>query len=93
VDDVGGPADVLFTSYVPLRADPLFYLGVILFAVGALVTVGIFFANLVVAKRERTYEGSVPLVVYGAITAAIIAVITLCTARRSTSRPSSGRSG
>jgi cytochrome c oxidase subunit I len=72
-----GRADVLFTSYVPLRADPLFYLGVILFAVGALVTVGIFFANLVVAKREKTYEGSVPLVVYGAITAAIIAVITL----------------
>jgi cytochrome c oxidase subunit 1 len=73
----GGKADVLFTSYVPLRADPNFYLGVILFAVGALVTVGVFFANLVVAKRERTYEGSLPLVVYGAMTAAIIAVITL----------------
>jgi cytochrome c oxidase subunit 1 len=72
-----GRADVLFTSYVPLRADPNFYLGVILFAVGALVTVGVFFANLVVARREKTYEGSVPLVVYGAMTAAIIAVITL----------------
>jgi cytochrome c oxidase subunit 1 len=72
-----GRADVLFTSYVPLRADPLFYLGVILFAVGALVTVAIFFANLVVAKRERTYQGSMPLVVFGALTAAIIAVITL----------------
>jgi cytochrome c oxidase subunit 1 len=72
-----GRADVLFTSYVPLRADPLFYLGVILFAVGALITVGVFFANLVVAKREQTYRGSLPLVVYGAMTAAIIAVITL----------------
>jgi cytochrome c oxidase subunit 1 len=72
-----GRADVLFTSYVPLRADPNFYLGVILFAVGALVTVGVFFANLVVAKREQTYVGSLPLVVYGAMTAAIIAVITL----------------
>ena len=72
-----GRADVLFTSYVPLRADPNFYLGVILFAVGALVTVALFFANLVVAKRERTYEGSLPLVVYGAMTAAVIAVITL----------------
>ena len=72
-----GQADVLFTSYVPLRAEPNFYLGVILFAVGALVTVGVFFANLSVAKRERTYEGSLPLVVYGAMTAAIIAVITL----------------
>ena len=72
-----GRADVLFTSYVPLHADPAFYLGVILFAVGALVTVAIFFANLVVARREQTYRGSLPLVVYGAMTAAIIAVITL----------------
>jgi cytochrome c oxidase subunit 1 len=72
-----GRADVLMTSYVPLRAHPLFYLGIILFAVGALVQTLIFFATLVVARRERTYEGSVPLVTYGAITAAIIAVITL----------------
>jgi cytochrome c oxidase subunit 1 len=72
-----GRADVLFTSYVPLRAHPLFYLGVILFAVGALVTVSLFFASLVTAKNERTYEGSVPLVTFGALTAAIIAVITL----------------
>ena len=72
-----GKADVLFTSYVPLRAEPPFYLGVILFAVGALLVVFIFFGTLVVAKRERTYTGSVPLVTYGAITAAIIAVITL----------------
>src|SRR5687767_10566901 len=72
-----GKADVLFTSYVPLRAHPLFYLAIILFAVGALIVCWVFFANLVVAKRERTYVGSMPLVVYGAMTAAIIAVITL----------------
>ncbi len=72
-----GKADVLFTSYVPLKADPLYYFGIILFAVGALLVCGIFFANLVVARRERTYTGSLPLVVYGAVTAAIIAVITL----------------
>lgn len=72
-----GKADVLFTSYVPLRATPWYYLGVILFAVGALGVQGVFFTNLVVAKKERTYEGSLPLVVYGAATAAIIAVITL----------------
>jgi cytochrome c oxidase subunit I len=72
-----GKADVLFTSYVPLRADPNFYLGVILFAVGALMVTALFFATLVVAKREKTYEGSLPLVTYGAMTAAIIAVITL----------------
>jgi cytochrome c oxidase subunit 1 len=72
-----GKADVLFTSYVPLRAHPLYYLGVILFAVGALIVTGIFFGTLVVARRERTYQGSVPLVTFGAATAAIIAVITL----------------
>jgi cytochrome c oxidase subunit 1 len=72
-----GRADVLMTSYVPLKAHPLFYLGIILFAVGALVQTIIFFATLVVARRERTYDGSLPLVTYGAMTAAIIAVITL----------------
>jgi cytochrome c oxidase subunit 1 len=72
-----GRADVLFTSYPPLKAHPVFYLGIILFAVGALLVVCQFFATLVIAKRERTYVGSMPLVVYGAMTAAIIAVITL----------------
>ncbi|MBW7933183.1 MAG: cbb3-type cytochrome c oxidase subunit I [Gemmatimonadaceae bacterium] len=72
-----GRADVLFTSYPPLKAHPGLYLGVILFAVGALIVCGLFFGCLVIAKREKTYEGSMPLVVYGAMTAAIIAVITL----------------
>ena len=72
-----GKADVLFTSYVPLEAHPLYYLGIILFAVGALIVTLLFFATLVVAKREKTYSGSVPLVTFGAATAAIIAVITL----------------
>src|SRR5581483_139942 len=74
---LAGKADVLFTSYPPLQATPAYYLGVILFAVGALVVTLLFFATLVVARRERTYEGSVPLVTFGALTAAIIAVITL----------------
>ncbi len=72
-----GKADVLMTSYVPLRADPLYYLGIILFAVGALFVCFQFFATLVVAKREGTYEGSLPLITFGAVAAAIIAVITL----------------
>ena len=72
-----GRADVLYTSYPPLKAHPVFYLGIILFAVGALGVVGQFFATLTIARREKTYEGSMPLVVYGAMTAAIIAVITL----------------
>jgi cytochrome c oxidase subunit 1 len=72
-----GQADVLFTSYPPLMAHPLYYVGIILFAVGALLVTCLFFATLVVAKRERTYTGSIPLVSFGALTAAIIAVITL----------------
>jgi cytochrome c oxidase subunit 1 len=72
-----GGADVMFTSYVPLRAVSYFYLGWILFAVGALIGVLNFFATLVVARAERTYEGSIPLVTFGGATAAIIAVVTL----------------
>lgn len=72
-----GKADVLFTSYVPLKAHPAYYLGIILFAVGTLIATALFFAALVIAKREKTYQGSVPLVTYGALCAAVIAVITL----------------
>jgi cytochrome c oxidase subunit I len=72
-----GKADVLMTSYIPLRADPLYYLGIIFFAVGALLVCFQFFATLVIAKREKTYQGSLPLITFGAVTAAIIAVITL----------------
>ena len=74
---ITGKADVLFTSYVPLRADPLYYLGVIFFAVGALIVTILFFGTLRIAKKDKTYTGSVPLVTFGAATAAIIAVITL----------------
>lgn len=70
-------ADVLLTSYVPLRAHWGFYAGILLFAVGALLGVINFFATLYVAKRDRTYEGSVPLVTFGATAAAIIAVVTI----------------
>jgi len=72
-----GQADVMFTSYVPLQAHPLYYLGVILFAVGAIVGCVVFFATLYVAKTEKTYSGSLPLVTYGVAAACIIAIITL----------------
>jgi cytochrome c oxidase subunit 1 len=72
-----GNSSVMFTSYPPLVAAPHFYLGLVLFAVGALIGCAVFFGTLVVAKDEKTYEGSVPLVTFGAITAAIIAVFTL----------------
>jgi cytochrome c oxidase subunit 1 len=72
-----GASSVMMTSYVPMMAEPSFYLGLILFAVGALIGCFVFFGTLVVAKREKTYAGSVPLVTFGAITAAIIAVFTI----------------
>ncbi|MCP4329646.1 MAG: cytochrome c oxidase subunit I [Alphaproteobacteria bacterium] len=72
-----GESSVMFTSYVPMQAAPEFYLGIILFAVGALIGCMVFFATLVVAKEEKTYEGSVPLVTFGAVVAAIIAVFTI----------------
>ena len=72
-----GSSSVMMTSYVPMMAAPSFYLGLILFAVGALIACFVFFGTLVVAKRDKTYEGSVPLVTFGAIVAAIIAVFTI----------------
>ncbi len=74
---LAGNSSVMFTSYPPLQASPWFYLGLILFAVGALIGCFVFFGTLVIAKEDKTYEGSVPLVTFGAITAAIIAVFTL----------------
>ncbi|HRQ64573.1 MAG TPA: cbb3-type cytochrome c oxidase subunit I [Xanthomonadaceae bacterium] len=72
-----GGSSVMMTSYVPMPAAPHFYLGLILFAVGALIGTFIFFGTLVIARDERTYEGSIPLVTFGALTAAIIAVFTI----------------
>ena len=72
-----GDSSVMFTSYPPMQAKPNFYLGLILFAVGALIGTAIFFGTLVIAKEEGTYQGSIPLVTFGALTAAIIAVFTI----------------
>ena len=72
-----GNSSVMMTSYVPMQASPAFYLGLILFAVGALIGCFVFFGTLVVAKAEKTYTGSIPLVTFGAMTAAIIAVFTI----------------
>jgi len=72
-----GQSSVMFTSYVPMKAEPAFYLGIILFAVGALIGCFVFFGTLVVASQENTYVGAIPLVTFGAMTAAIIAVFTI----------------
>ena len=72
-----GGADVMFTSYVPLKASPIYYLGVILFAVGALIGFCLIFANIVIAKREGAYKKTLPLGTFGMVAACIIAVLTL----------------
>ena len=72
-----GNSSVMMTSYVPIPADTMFYVGLILFAVGALIHCFIFLGTLVIAKGEKTYEGSVPLVTFGALTAVIIAIFTI----------------
>ncbi len=71
-----GQATVMFSAYPPLKAHPLFYLGVILFAVGALVPCFIYIATLIKAKNERTFEGSMPLATFGGLIWAIIAIFT-----------------
>jgi cytochrome c oxidase subunit 1 len=74
---LSGKADVMMTSYLPLLAHPGFYLGIILVAVGTLLAVGNFLWTVHLARRRRTFEGSLPLVTFGALTAAIIAVLAL----------------
>jgi cytochrome c oxidase subunit 1 len=74
-----GRATVMFTAYPPLTAHPVYYAGVLLFAVGVLLAIALFFTNVVMAKREGTFTGSLPLVVYGLAAAAIIGVYSLAT--------------
>ncbi|MEE9615135.1 MAG: cbb3-type cytochrome c oxidase subunit I [Thermodesulfobacteriota bacterium] len=71
-----GGSDVLFTSYVPLKASPFYYLGIIIFAVGSLIAFCLFFANIVVAKREGAFQRTLPLGAYGMAAACIIAILT-----------------
>ncbi len=72
-----GRASVLFTAYPPLKAHPLFYVGYLLFAVGVLIAVAVFFLTLYKAKSEGRFKGSIPLATFGAAVAAIIALTVL----------------
>ena len=55
-----GDSSVMFTSYAPMQAQPHFYLGLILFAVGALIGCFIFFGTLVIAKERAHLRGLGP---------------------------------
>ena len=72
-----GKASVTFTAYPPLVANQAFYLGYLVFAVGALLAIVNFGLSIAAAKAERTYEGSLPLLTYGVCVAAILAVISI----------------
>jgi cytochrome c oxidase subunit I len=72
-----GNSSVMMTSYAPMDAAPHFYLGLILFAVGALIGCFVFLGTIVIAKEEGTYKGSLPLVVFGALVATVIAIFTI----------------
>ncbi|HEY8393381.1 MAG TPA: cbb3-type cytochrome c oxidase subunit I, partial [Thermaerobacter sp.] len=72
-----GKANVMLTAYPPLKGHPVFYLGLIVFAVGALLAVGVFFASVLMARAEGRIQGSLPLVSYAFLAAAVLAVFTL----------------
>jgi cytochrome c oxidase subunit 1 len=62
----------LLTAYVPLQAPVGFYVGVILFIVGAVVAALPFFLTLWRERRENPSQ-SLPLVAFGAFVTSIIA--------------------
>lgn len=73
---ITGQAVVMFTSYPPLKASPLYYAAVLVFAVGAILAVVHFIINLVGA-RLRGDVGSLPLFTFALLGAAIIALWSL----------------
>jgi cytochrome c oxidase subunit I len=73
---LSGEATVMFTAYPPLQATSWFYLSMILFAVGALIAVIVFFVNLANA-RYREQVGTLPLFTFAMLAAAVLALWTL----------------
>ena len=69
-----GKASVMFTAYPPMVAHPMFYVGYILFVLGAGLAVIVFFATLYKARTEKRYEGHLPLATWGGAIAGIIAI-------------------
>src|SRR3990172_2351565 len=75
-----GQASVMYTTYVPLRAYPAFYVGHVLYAVGLLCILLTFLLSIVNARLKGTFTGSLPLVTYGMALAAIICVVAIISA-------------
>jgi cytochrome c oxidase subunit I len=72
-----GSASVTFTAYPPLVATPLFYVGYLVFATGALVAIVNFALTIANARARGYHEGSLPLLTYGVAVAAILALIAI----------------
>ena len=72
-----GDASVMFTAYPPLVATQWFYVGYLVFAVGALVAIVNFALTIVAARAEGAHEGSLPLITYGVGCAAILALLSI----------------
>ena len=76
VQMLNGNAVVMFTSYPPLRAVPIYYGAVLVFAVGAILGVVHFFVNVIAAKRRGEVQ-SLPLFSFALAAAAILALWSL----------------
>ena len=74
-----GSSSVMYTLYVPLRADGIFYLGHFIYAVGLLIEVIVFAMTIVQYKTENPTK-SLPLVVYGAGVLAILLLTSILSA-------------
>jgi cytochrome c oxidase subunit 1 len=72
-----GEASVTFTAYPPLVATPWFYVGYLVFAVGALLAIVNFAFTLAAARSSGVHEGSLPLLTYGVAVAAILALFSI----------------
>lgn len=72
-----GNADVMFTTYPPLKAHQWYYWGVLVFAVGVFFTCAVFYVTMVVAYKEKVITGSLPLGVYGMSAGVTIILLTL----------------
>ncbi|MFN8532784.1 MAG: cbb3-type cytochrome c oxidase subunit I [Dehalococcoidia bacterium] len=73
---ISGEAVVMFTSYPPLAAPPLYYASVLVFAVGAILGCVHFFIN-VVAARLRGLVKTLPLFTFALMAAALLALWSL----------------
>lgn len=75
VSVISGKANVTFTAYPPLIANPMFYLGYIVFAVGVLLAIVNFCMTILLARQERLHDKSLPLLTYGVAVAALLALM------------------